>query len=225
MNDIRPKVYKKSLEKKFFNNLVICPNFCDLKDFSKLSKYGVRVGAQNVSEFQSGAFTGDVSIEMIKKSGAEFCIIGHSEQKKYHFETLQKINKKAKLLLQNKLTPIICVGEEIRKKGAENQHTDYAKKYVTAELESILAGVESNEVIIAYEPIWSIGTGEIPTQKHIQEVLSHIKQTTKCKKVLYGGSFSIKNYRSIAGLKEVDGALIGGESLNPQHIVEMIENV
>lgn len=220
MNLLQPKFYRRALKDKFVDNLIICPNFCDIKAYSRLkNKYGVKIGAQNVSEQLHGAFTGDVSASIIKNAGADFCIVGHSEQKKYHLETLAKINKKAKILLQNNITPIICVGEEIKK------NTDYAKRYVKEELNIILSGIEASKVIIAYEPIWAIGTGDIPTKEHILQVCSQIKNTSKCAKVLYGGSFSIDNYQEIASIKSVDGALIGGASLKPLQILEMINNI
>lgn len=220
MNLLQPKFYRRALKNKFVDNLIVCPNFCDIKAYSRLkNKFGVKIGAQNVCEKPSGAFTGDVSAAMLKNVGADYCIVGHSEQKKYHFETLAKINKKAKILLEHNITPIICVGEEI-KKGAE-----YAKKYVKEELNIVLSGLDAKKIIVAYEPIWSIGTGDVPTNQHISAVCTQIKKTCGCSKVLYGGSFSKNNYKQIAEAKGVDGALIGGASLKPLEIVEMMENL
>lgn len=220
MNLLEPKFYRRALKDKYCENLIICPNFCDIKQYCRLKKkYGILVGAQNVSERPSGSFTGDISASMLKNVGADFCIVGHSEQKKYHLETLAKINKKAKILIENNITPIICIGEEIKK------NADYAKRYVKEELNIILSGVDVNKVVIAYEPIWAIGTGDVPTKEHINVVCMQIKNFTKCKKVLYGGSFNKNNYKEIVNTKGVDGALIGGASLNPQQIVEMIESI
>lgn len=220
MNLLQPKFYRRALKDKYYENLLICPNFCDIKAYSRLKKkFGVQIGAQNVCEKEGGAYTGDVSAKILKNVGADFCIVGHSEQKRYHLETLAKINKKAKALIEHNITPIICVGEEIKKT------TDYAKKYVKEELDIVLSGIDTKKVIVAYEPIWSIGTGDVPTKEHINGVCSQIKSFTKCNKVLYGGSFSLSNYKLIAGIKSVDGALIGGASLKPFDIVEMLDSL
>ena len=220
MNLLPSKLYRKALKNKYYENLIICPNFCNIKDYGRLKKkFGVKIGAQNVFEKQCGAYTGDISASMLKNVGAEFCIVGHSEQKKYHLETLAKINQKAKLLIEQEITPIICVGEEIKK------DISYAKRYVKEELGLVLNGIDAKKVIVAYEPIWAIGTGDVPSSKHISEICTHIKSASNCPKVLYGGSFNKSNYTQIANAKGVDGALVGSASLDPDEIVEILDNI
>lgn len=223
MNVVEPKFFGRALKGMTAENLIVCPNFCDLRAYRRLiKKFGISVGAQNVCEFENGSHTGDVSAQMLKYAGATYCIVGHSEQKLHHLETLAKTNKKVRLLQQYGITPIVCVGEETQKSATSNQ-TEYAKKYVLAELDVILKGVDAQNVIVAYEPIWAIGTGKVATAQHIQSVAHHIKKCVGISKVLYGGSFSIDNYKQIVGIKSVDGALIGGESLHPNNIAEMIK--
>jgi triosephosphate isomerase len=223
MNYVDVRAYKKALKGSFVDNLIICPSFCQIKEYAKLEKkIGVQVGAQNVSEHKVGAYTGDISAEMLKNAGAKFCIVGHSEQKRYHFETLSQTNAKIKELLSFGITPIVCVGEDVKRTDAQMQLA-FAKKFVLAELTEVLKGINAKKVIVAYEPIWAIGTGETPSAEHIEKLLAEIKNHTHAKKVLYGGSFSAKNCKEIMNIKFVDGALIGGASLSPKTIAEMLK--
>ena len=212
-NSLDVKLYKKAMGTDIFNNVILCPNFCDIKGFSALKKKNkVFVGAQNVSEFENGAYTGEVTADMIKSAGADFCIVGHSERKKYNFETLSQINKKIKALLSHGVTPIVCVGEET---CAPDNQTDFAIRYVLSELAESLQGVDVAQVVVAYEPIWAIGTGKTATLSHIESVVSAIKKYTGIGMVLYGGSYNETNFEGISKIDCLDGALIGGASLKP----------
>lgn len=215
MNSLDVMEYVKAIADESFNNLVLCPNFCDIKDYSILKRNGVMLGAQNVSEYSGGAYTGEVSASILKESGVDFCIVGHSERKKYMFETLSQTNQKVKRLIENGITPIICVGED-NYKGE-----DFASKFVLMELNEVLNDIDISKVIVAYEPIWAIGTGKIPTDNHIQNVVSAIKKYAGVEICLYGGSFGENNYKEISSITCVDGALIGGASLKPELIVKM----
>ena len=118
MNFVDAKQYKKAMANDDFANVVVCPNFCDLKDFSKLKKSNkIMLGAQNVCEFENGAHTGEVSAEMLSNCGVQFCIVGHSERIKYNIETLSQTNQKIKRLIANNITPIVCVGEDLFNRG------------------------------------------------------------------------------------------------------------
>lgn len=225
MNTVKRAEYSRAISKVNCSNLVLCPNFCDIKNFGGLTKkYGVSVGAQNVAEEVKGAWTGEVSAEMLANVGVKYCIVGHSERKLHFFEKMSQINKKAKQLLSYGITPIICVGEDIKKQTFnETVQTDFAKRYVESELQMILKGINAQMVIIAYEPIWAIGTGEQPSKNHISSVIHHIKKTSKCKTVLYGGSVKLSNCQELFSISNIDGLLIGGESLKPKNIAKMID--
>ncbi|MBO7508579.1 MAG: triosephosphate isomerase [Clostridia bacterium] len=216
MNSIEVEKYNNAMNGDDYSNVVLCPNFVDIKDFAELKKSNnIGLGAQNVSAFDEGARTGEISAKMLKKAGVEYCIVGHSERKKYNFETLDEINQKAKVLQQNGIKPIICVGEDILKDN------EFAKKYVLFELNTLLKDLDFDNLIVAYEPIWSIGTGDVPTDEYIDEILSTIKKYTPVKTTLYGGSFGESNYKEIGQIESVDGALIGGASKKPELICKM----
>ena len=218
-NIVDEKLYQNAMGDDKFNNVILCPNFCDIKSYSLLkTKNGVLIGAQNVSEYSSGAFTGEVNAQMLKNAGADFCIVGHSERKKYNFEILSQINAKIKELLTNGVTPIVCVGEEISQSMPQ---TEFAIRYVLSELSECLNGVDISQVIVAYEPIWAIGTGKVATVSHISQVVDTIKKYTGVNFVLYGGSFNESNFEEIAKIENLDGALIGGASLKPDIICKM----
>lgn len=225
MNLIKRANYSRAIKKVNCENLILCPNFCDIANYSKLTKkYNLKIGAQNVCAEKNGAFTGEVSAEILKFAGAEFCIVGHSERKKRFFETMSQANKKIKQLIEQNITPIVCVGEDIKKSTYDTEEqTKFANNFVKSELKSVLNGIDAKKVIVAYEPIWSIGTGDVPTTKHISSVCHGIKEACKPKAVLYGGSVGVSNINQIYGIKSVDGVLVGGESKNPKNIAKMLE--
>ena len=212
--------YQKAMLNDTFENVVLCPNFCDIGWFSVLkNNNNVMLGAQNVSEFENGAYTGEITATMLKSAGADFCIVGHSERKKYNYETLSQINKKIKNLLDVGITPIVCVGEE--KYLGEDKQTDYAKRYVLSELNELLDGIDLSKIVVAYEPVWAIGSGKVPSLEHIESLANTVKNITGVSLMLYGGSFNESNFEDIAKVKSIDGALVGGASLKPESIVKM----
>ncbi len=224
MNVVDVEKYMEAMKDENYDNVIICPNFCDIREYTKLNKSNkVFIGAQNVSEFEKGAHTGEVSAEMLAKIGVQFCIVGHSERKKYNTETLIQTNEKVKRLIENNITPIICVGEELYSDPTKQE--EYAVRYVLSELNEILKDIDINKVIIAYEPIWAIGSNNVASSQHIKTVLSAIKKYTNVEFTLYGGSFGEKNYEEIAMIDVVDGALIGGASLKPELICKMQKRV
>ena len=219
MNSLDVMEYVKAIADESFNNLVLCPNFCDIKDYTILKRNGIMLGAQNVSEYSGGAYTGEVSASILKESSVDFCIVGHSERKKYMFETLSQTNQKVKRLIESGITPIICVGEDTYK-GEE-----FASRFVLMELNEVLKDIDISKVIVAYEPIWAIGTGNVPTVKHIEFVISAIKKYAGVNMCLYGGSFGENNYKEISSIECIDGALIGGASLKPPVIIKMANDL
>ena len=220
MNCVDVEQYKKTMANDEFSNVVLCPNFCDLKDFANLKKTNkIMLGAQNVCEFDSGAHTGEISAKMLSNCGVQFCIVGHSERIKNNIETLSQINQKIKILVENNITPIVCVGEDLFKD--ESKQTEFATRFVLSELNEILKDVELDKIVLAYEPVWAIGTGKVASVEHINDVVSSIKKYTGIEFVLYGGSFGENNFEDIAKIDCVDGALVGGASLKPDVICKI----
>ena len=213
--------YSKKLNKliKKPTNMLIALPFVYLNNAKSLSKNGVLVGAQNLSEYESGAYTGEISAKMIADVGAQFVLVGHSERRHVFGETNQQIAQKIKQAIKNNLKVILCVGEKLEDK------TKY-KSVISAQLKSALEGVDLSNVIIAYEPVWAIGTGEVATTKDIIKVHFFIKEFVKKNysvnlPVLYGGSVKPANSAEILKLDVVDGVLVGGASLKPADFVDI----
>ena len=180
----------------------------------------IKVGAQNVYFEDSGAYTGEISAEMLKNIGIDYCIIGHSERREYFNETDESVNKKAKKLLEKDIIPIICVGEK-KEQREKSTYLNLVKNQVV----QALNGISENDVIkviIAYEPIWAIGTGLTATSEQAEEMCKYIRQLItelynenvgKNIRILYGGSVNVKNSQELLNQPNVDGALVGGASL------------
>lgn len=177
----------------------------------------ISLGAQNCSEFSSGAYTGETSALHIKECGGQFIIIGHSERRTHYHETDEVIVKKVELILNNDLTPIICIGETHSVYTA-HQTKDTLKKQL-AYLQPLLK--HSHSFVLAYEPIWAIGTGLTPSLDEIQEIHDFIYQEINLSP-LYGGSVNYDNYDAIISLPHVGGLLVGGESLKLERFISML---
>lgn len=192
-------------------NLLIALPSVYLHFANDFAKNNIQIGAQNISEYACGAYTGEVSANMVKDMGATFTLIGHSERRNVFGENLETIAKKVKLATQNNLKVILCVGEKLEDKAKY-------KSVISGQLKSALNQADLSNIIIAYEPIWAIGTGKVATTKDIVKVHSYIKDyvlknySTNIK-VLYGGSVKASNSAEILSLKEVDGVLVGGACL------------
>lgn len=187
----------------------------------------VLIGAQNVNDNISGAYTGEISADLLKEANIDFCIIGHSERRAYYNENDESINKKAKLLLEREITPIICVGESLKEYEA-NQTNDVIIKQVSI----ACANLNIENCVIAYEPIWAIGTGKSATSQIAQEVaylirmqLTKMYNATKASKVRiqYGGSVNAENINEYLSCLDVDGALVGGASLKIDEFTKLIK--
>jgi triosephosphate isomerase (TIM) len=206
--------------------VVVCPPYTDIRSVQTLvdgDKLPIRYGAQDVSSQDSGAFTGEVSAGMLAKLGCSYVVVGHSERREHHAESDELVNAKAKQALTGGMTPIVCVGEglEVRKEGRQVEHT-------VSQVDGSLAGLDAGEVaglVIAYEPVWAIGTGEVATPDDAQEVCGAIRarvaqqwgdEAGAAVRVLYGGSVKAANIAGIMAKPDVDGALVGGASLDPE---------
>ena len=192
---------------------------------------GVKFGAQDVSAQEKGAYTGEVSGAMLKDLGVEYCIIGHSERRAYHGESDGLVNAKLKALLAKEITPIVCVGESLEQRDA-GETLPFVTKQVKAAFADIDAAA-APAVVIAYEPIWAIGTGRTATAEQAQEVCGHIRavlgeiygeDTAKRVSILYGGSMNGKNCAELLAQPDIDGGLIGGASLKPAEFAGMIKD-
>lgn len=203
--------------------VVVVPPFTDIRSVQTLvdgDRLSIRYGAQDVSAHASGAYTGEISAGMLAKLGCSYVVLGHSERRQYHAETDEVVNAKAKAALGADITPIVCVGEglEVRQAGEHVAHT-------TAQVAGSLAGLSAEQVaglVIAYEPVWAIGTGEVATPEDAQEVCAAIRahvresfgdEAADAVRVLYGGSVKAANVAGIMAKEDVDGALVGGASL------------
>ena len=184
------------------------------------SRSRVFIGAQNLNEHPSGAYTGEVSGAMLSKLGCRYVVVGHSERREYHNESDELVNAKAKKVIENGMTPIICCGEalEVRKAG---KHVEHTVGQIKADLDGIFAE-QVAKLVIAYEPIWAIGTGETATADDAQEVCQAIREavkelydapTAEAVRIQYGGSVKPANVAEIMAKPDVDGALVGGASL------------
>lgn len=195
---------------------IACPNVYIQDLQPEFSKIGWKTGSQNVSYAQSGAYTGEVSAQMLNDKKVDFCLVGHSERRTLFFEDNKMVNQKLVQLLSQKLTPILCIGETL-----EEFEKKLTKRVLSKQLKEGLKGIEDpKDLIVAYEPVWAIGTGKSANTNDIKSCTIFIKQTLKKlypnKKiaVLYGGSVKPENAKQIFELDCVDGALVGGASLD-----------
>lgn len=206
------------------SNVIFCPSNIYLNYF--LDK-NLTVGSQDVSSNEMGAYTGDVSASQLKSLGVKYTIIGHSERRKYHNDD-NLINDKLTNALNTGLIPIMCIGES-KEERDNNKTLDVLKKQLDEALNSINKDLLS-DVVIAYEPIWAIGTGLVPNNKDIYETISFIKEYLQKEynltlKVLYGGSVNDQNITDLEQINNVDGYLIGGSSIDYNKFLDIIDKV
>jgi len=209
----------KPLIKEAKCNVALCVPAILIPAMVKAAKGSkIKIGAQNVHWAKSGAYTGEVSADMLKEYGVKYVIIGHSERRQYFGETDETVNKRTLLALENELTPIVCVGETLSER--ENGQTE---KVLLKQLTEGLKGVEDvTKLVIAYEPVWAIGTGKTATDEQAQETIKYIRKTLgklfgvkNANRVIiqYGGSMNAKNCKGLMAQPDIDGGLIGGASL------------
>ena len=218
----------KDLQQLTQNNiqLIICPSFVALASITALLKNSaISIGAQNCSAYESGAYTGEVSVLSLAQIGVTHCIVGHSEQRMYHHETTEQIINKIKLLYKYNITPILCIGET-----KENFLNNQTFTTLTQQLEPILHAIqqEKHPIIIAYEPVWAIGTGIIPEPEQLTTMFAWLFNLINLSishnniPLLYGGSINHQNIASLKRIPHIDGFLIGGASTNFEELKQII---
>lgn len=210
--------------------VIVCPPFVFMELAIDLSYEGqFEVGAQNVSEYENGAYTGEVSAEMLRSMDIAYCIAGHSERRKYFHETDEMIKNKVDGLLRNNISPIFCCGEQLPEREA-SKHFNVVKSQLKKSLFHLPAE-EFRKVIIAYEPVWAIGTGVNATPEQAQEMHAYIreliekhyrKEIAENTTILYGGSCNATNAHALFSNPDVDGGLIGGASLKAKEFAAIV---
>ncbi|AYY12921.1 triose-phosphate isomerase [Actinobacteria bacterium YIM 96077] len=215
-----------SLEAETFekNDIAVLPPFTDLRSVQTLvdgDKLAVAYGSQDLSPHDSGAYTGDISGAFLAKLGCTYAVVGHSERRQHHAESDELVNAKVKAALRYELTPILCIGE-----GLETRQAGEHVSYTLSQLDGGMAGLSKDDaanVVVAYEPVWAIGTGEVATPDDAQEMAAEIRSRVGDSfsadvagktRILYGGSVKAANIRPIMDQPDVDGALVGGASLD-----------
>ena len=212
--------------------IILCPPFTALSVVSEVVKgTSIAVGAQNVYWEKSGAFTGEINADMIKSSGAEFVIIGHSERRQYFSETDETVNKRIKAALQSGLKVIGCVGEVL-----EEREAGITAEIIETQITGALLGLSKENmanVIIAYEPVWAIGTGKTATPEQAQEVHAQIRslvskqfgnEVASAVRIQYGGSVKAENADELLSQPDIDGALVGGACLKAETFIPIIQS-
>lgn len=211
-------------------DVVVLPPFTDIRSVQTLvdgDKLALKYGAQDIAKADKGAFTGEISGPMLAKLGCTFVVVGHSERREFHGEDNQVVNLKTQAALRNNLIPIVCVGEglEVRKTG---DHVSFTIGQLDAALTGIAVGDVAN-LVIAYEPVWAIGTGEVATPADAQEVCGAIRARIRelhgsaadQTRILYGGSMKADNVAALMLEADIDGGLVGGASLDPDEFVSV----
>lgn len=215
VEELIPKVKEAKCE------VVVCPPFICLPKIREITEgTNIKVGAQNMYFEEKGAFTGEISPIMLEKLNIDYVIIGHSERRQYFGETDETVNKKIKAAFEHNLIPILCVGETL-----DEKENDVTEEVVSKQVKLALSGLREDEIeklVIAYEPIWAIGTGKTATSEEANEVISFIRNTVKnlyggkaaeSMRIQYGGSVKPSTIKEQMSMSDIDGALVGGASL------------
>ena len=222
VNELKPLVADAECD------VVVCVPFTDIPAVSEALKgSNIALGAQNVHFAEKGAYTGEISAAMLKEYGVKYVIIGHSERRQYFGETNETVNKRMHAALAAGLIPIVCVGESL-----EERETGKTEQVLSVQIEEGLKGLEDvSAIVIAYEPVWAIGTGKTATAEQANETIGFIRK--KCAEVFcpkcaekvriqYGGSMNAKNCKDLMAMPEIDGGLIGGASLKAQDFSQIV---
>ena len=224
VNDIKDKVNNTDVE------AVICAPFTLLKDLKEATKgTNIKIGAQNMHYAEQGAFTGEISAPMLKELNIDYVVLGHSERIQYFNETNETVNKKVIKALEEGIDPILCVGETLEEREASE-----TKNVCKEQTEKALVGVSAEDmkkVVIAYEPVWAIGTGKTATAEDANDVIAYIREVVKGLygeeiseevRIQYGGSVKPSNVAEIMNQSDIDGALVGGASLLASDYTELV---
>ncbi|MBR0351721.1 MAG: triose-phosphate isomerase [Oscillospiraceae bacterium] len=232
-SEVKPFIeeLKENMTKSKSCDVVLCTPAVMIPAMVKAGKeLKIAAGGQDVSKYEKGAYTGEVSAAQLLDAGAKYCIVGHSERRQYHGEDDMLINAKARILLEKGICPIICVGESL-----EQREMDLTMEYVAYQVKAALNGIDASQVrrcVIAYEPIWAIGTGKTATAAQAQEVCEGIRavirkiygaRVARTVSILYGGSMNAKNAAELLAQPDIDGGLIGGASLKPADFATIVK--
>ena len=228
VKELQSAVFGKTLK----CDVIVCTPFIHLATVGGvIDKNKVKLGAQNCADKVSGAYTGEVSAEMVASTGAQYVILGHSERRAYYGETNATLNEKVKLALANNLTPIFCIGEVLAEREAGTQNAVVKKQIEEALFD--LSAADFGKIVLAYEPVWAIGTGKTATSAQAQEIHAFIRQTVAAKygkdvadntSILYGGSCNAGNAKELFANPDVDGGLIGGAALKVDTFMPIVES-
>jgi len=213
--------------------IIVCPPFTHLATLGKLIKENeikISLGAQNCADQESGAYTGEVSVKMLKNLGCKFVILGHSERREYYGETSEKLLKKINLVINEGMTPIFCIGERLDERETK-RHFEVVSEQIKEVLYK-LSVVDIVKVVVAYEPVWAIGTGKTATSDQAEEMHAYIRRVIAGRfpaqaddiSILYGGSCKPSNAAEIFAKDNVDGGLIGGASLVAQDFIGIVKS-
>ncbi|UCD95624.1 MAG: triose-phosphate isomerase [Candidatus Zixiibacteriota bacterium] len=212
--------------------VILCPPYTALSELANILKdSNIYIGAQNMYAAESGAFTGEIAPSMLLTIGVTYVILGHSERREYFSETDTIVNDKIKLALKSGLIPIVCVGEKL-----EQREEGQTEEVVAGQIDGSLAGLSADdmdEVVIAYEPIWAIGTGKTATPEMAQEVHRFVRdrlkagfgETAEKVPILYGGSVKPENAAGLFSQPDIDGGLVGGASLKVEDFAKIVKSV
>ena len=212
-------------------DVVVCVPAINIPAISEAIKgTNIKLGAENVHFADKGAFTGEISAEMLKEIGVEYVIVGHSERRQYFAETDETVNKRAEQALKNGLKPIICVGETLEERET-GKTEEVLERQILGAFQNLTAYDMPANVVVAYEPVWAIGTGRTATKEQANETIAFIRKTlvekvcAKCGaeiRIQYGGSMNAKNASELMSMPEIDGGLIGGASLKAEDFSKVV---
>lgn len=221
VNEIKQRINADEVD------VVICPNFVSLDRVANaLEDTNIKLGAQNVFYEDKGAYTGETSVDMLISVNAKYCIVGHSERRQYFGETDEIVNKKVKKLLEKDINAIVCVGETLEQRNDEKMF-EVIKTQIVNSLKDITEEQMKRNIVIAYEPIWAIGTGVTATSNQAEEMCKFIRDTIRNMyneivadkvRIQYGGSVKPSNASEILNMENIDGALVGGASLTDDFV-------
>jgi len=208
------------LKKTSSSIFILCPPFTMLGPLSQLAEAPVFIGAQNCASYSQGAFTGEISASMIKDWGGQYVLLGHSERRTYFHETSEEIAKKIAEARHARITPVLCIGETLAEREAGR-----TEEVLQAQLKEALNSENGNDLILAYEPVWAIGTGKVPSTEEITKIHLMLHTLYPSASLLYGGSVDEKNIKEILTLPYVDGVLVGSASLSMAKFISLIRQI
>ena len=209
---------KKSFETNGNTIYGIAVPSINIETFSKLKTKDMKISSQDISQFESGAYTGEISSSMFKSFDVSYAVVGHSERRTYHGETNEIVNAKSIIALKNGIVPIICVGETL-----DQYENGESKSVVKDQITNSLKGLDFSKIVVAYEPVWAIGTGKTATFEYAQEICEYIRSLTSNDLLIqYGGSVNGSNVKELLNQPDIDGALVGGASLEVDSFISLI---